>query len=323
MPFQWDVQPYQFLSELRAQYTRTTILATRGKAREMAAEAEAWMKENAPWQDRSVQERVNALYKKKSFTNRPVAPDNIYMKGARAGLKAYVVAERSESALYAAGMAEARNADALLLDDLNAVRKEKREAAERKARASRQTTQGKLDAARRARKMPTNRRLSKVPVGQSAVKGFEKAWNGMRSPVCDVKFSHEEELDYAIWLEIANGGRYGIISRALYYWQPKFFREVKRIANLVQYRDSIMAGMTIGETTSPAEQFAAHIQEYESFFDKPYKPWSAESKANRKSRRKYYNPESARQTRAMNKAYNQSQTSSIGKQVISRAVKRR
>jgi hypothetical protein len=51
MPTTWNVQPYQFLSELRYSYIQAMALTTRKEAMSLAKEAEAWMKENAPWKD--------------------------------------------------------------------------------------------------------------------------------------------------------------------------------------------------------------------------------------------------------------------------------
>lgn len=52
MPSTWNVQPYQYLSELRYNYIRAAAATTRKEAKALAREAEAWMKENAPWKDR-------------------------------------------------------------------------------------------------------------------------------------------------------------------------------------------------------------------------------------------------------------------------------
>lgn len=45
-------------------------------------------------------------------------------------------------------------------------------------------------------------------------------------------FSHDPDLDYTVWLEIANGGRFGIISQAVDVWGPILMRDVQRIINL-------------------------------------------------------------------------------------------
>jgi hypothetical protein len=36
-------------------------------------------------------------------------------------------------------------------------------------------------------------------------------------------------MDYGLWLELANGGRYSILSLALDYWGPRFFEAVRRL----------------------------------------------------------------------------------------------
>lgn len=89
MPIVWDVEPYRTLTEMRENYTRALYLAGRNVARKIADEAEAWMKENAPWQDRPRKKR-------KRWEN----------PGARAGLRVWVGDEprtrkgRREAQLY-------------------------------------------------------------------------------------------------------------------------------------------------------------------------------------------------------------------------------
>lgn len=48
----------------------------------------------------------------------------------------------------------------------------------------------------------------------------------------ELVFSHDESLDYTLWLEIAHGGRYSIIPAAIDYWGPKLMQDVQRIVNL-------------------------------------------------------------------------------------------
>lgn len=48
----------------------------------------------------------------------------------------------------------------------------------------------------------------------------------------ELVFSHDPELDYPLWLEIAHGGTYAIIAPAIDYWGPKLMTDVQRIVNL-------------------------------------------------------------------------------------------
>ena len=301
----WNVQPYAFLYELRAEYTQSVTQATKNSAATMAKEAEAWMKQNAPWKDR------------------PDDPEEGFKGGAaRRGLKAYVVGSRDEAGLKRIYQQNARAIDKMELQRINAERSEKRSKAKRRSNALIHSTraddidadywqkeneyraQGRtmddantmkrmrgfyraaeIDRRNRAegRKLARNlkvqkqyKRRSAVPVGQSATKLFEKKWEGMRQPLVDVRFSHDEDLSYAIWLEIANGGRYNIIARAINHWYPKFFAKVKQISTLKQFRDKLAIRP---EPASPETRFAQHVADKNrgnTAGDRTYYPWDRE-----------------------------------------------
>lgn len=51
MPFQWTVDPYSFRTQMRSNYTRLLLLTGSGVGSQQAKDAEAWMKQNAPWED--------------------------------------------------------------------------------------------------------------------------------------------------------------------------------------------------------------------------------------------------------------------------------
>ncbi len=118
--FQWDVPPDLAFPQLVERYTNTIIVSGRRVANQRAQDAEQWMKDNAPWTDRT--------------------------GAARAGLHV-----------------EVREAPAVL---------------------------------------------------------------------AELVFSHDESLDYPVWLELANGGRYAIIAPAIDYWGPRLMQDVQRIVNL-------------------------------------------------------------------------------------------
>lgn len=53
MGFKWDVAPNQAFPELVENYTKTIFLSGRRVAASRAKEAEQWMRDNAPWTDRT------------------------------------------------------------------------------------------------------------------------------------------------------------------------------------------------------------------------------------------------------------------------------
>lgn len=120
MAFKWSVAPNQAFPQLVQAYTRTIMVSGRRVAASRAEEGAQWMKDNAPWQDRT--------------------------GAARAGL--HVQVKESPGVL------------------------------------------------------------------------------------AELIFSHGENVPYAIWLEVANQGRFGIISKAIDHYGPIFMRDMQRIMNL-------------------------------------------------------------------------------------------
>lgn len=53
MGFQWTVPPTAVFPQMAQAYTQTIIVSGRRVAHARAAEAEEWMKANAPWQDQT------------------------------------------------------------------------------------------------------------------------------------------------------------------------------------------------------------------------------------------------------------------------------
>lgn len=50
--------------------------------------------------------------------------------------------------------------------------------------------------------------------------------------LAEIVFMHDPDLDYTVWLEIANQGEYAIIAPAVDYWGAVFMRDIQRIVNL-------------------------------------------------------------------------------------------
>jgi hypothetical protein len=118
--FKWDVEPGLAFGQLVERYTNAIIVSGRRVAHSRAEEAEQWMKDNTPWQDRT--------------------------GDARRGLSVTV--------------------------------------------------------------------------------------NEAPSVLAELVFSHDPSLDYTVWLEIANGGKYAIIAPAIDVWGARLMQDVQRIVNL-------------------------------------------------------------------------------------------
>lgn len=271
MSFQWDVQPYRWLYELRAHYTSAVVTTMKTSAQNKAEEAEQWMKDHAPWEDRSI-----TLRQKLGFTG----------KNARQSLFVRVVVDEAQQKAYEAGLSVAKKADRKLLTQLNR---------ERRGEAARRTVKGTVvqGVGVRTESQFKAIALKKVPTHLSNVVAFEKKFYKESAPVVQLEFSHGRNIPYAIWLEIARNGRYAIIARALEYWGNKFMAEIRSRVNLVQYR-----GMAIGEMESQSSQFQNYVarqnEKLASQGRPAYQPWSQEIKQERSRRRKYYNPQKAR-----------------------------
>lgn len=236
------------------------FVATNNSSKRLAAEAEVWMKVNAPWQDVTT--------------------------AARTGLRAWVATEKGQAAAARGRMATARNIDAMLLDQLNMERKTKRWAAE-----TRHLPKEKL-------KQKQYRRLGSVPAGRSAVRDVEKRAKGFESPLVNVHFAHGKDVFHSIWLEIAHGGNYSIISKAIAHWTPKFMREIKRIANLVQYQGQLVIS---DEIQTQEEMFAEHVRKENIYLKgegrKPYEGWTVARQQNRARNRARFGTEESKTKR--------------------------
>jgi hypothetical protein len=212
--FKWNVQPLEFIKDLEAAYLKVVITGTRGKAEQRAAQATKWMRDNAPWTDRPAYLRrrrmVDADTKKVSY-------ERITTPHARTALKAFIKlsdADKAENAQIKAASSQAYRNDRLKLKNLNATRKEA----------------GK-------------RLLKKLPIKESEVAQYEKYLRSTRVPLVDITFAHSNKnIRYAIWLEVANQGRFSIIAPAIEYWGRILMNDIKQIANLKQY-----GGFTFGD----------------------------------------------------------------------------
>lgn len=276
MSFEWNVQPYRWVSELRETYTTAVIVATRYDARNIAPEIESWMKQNAPWKDRDIYKWVGEGENRRKVLR--FAAGN-----ARKNLRAEVLVGEQEEDEYRRGYAAAAAADRKLLKELNAQRR----------KGITEIAQG--DTTKRLRggvSLPRTEgefkalMLSKVPKSKSAVVAFQAAWKARPGDlIVQIRMRHgsRTHVPYAIWLEVANQGRYGIISRAVAYWGSKFMSRLRSTINLIQFRH-----ISLGEVVSPEQQFQAHM-EREIAAGENYQPFTPEVRAEKKRRRGYRN----------------------------------
>lgn len=284
MGFQWNVQPYRFLYELRERYTQTTFRASRKKAYEYAEQATDWMKQNAPWTDRTEAEREEEFLKD---------PHRVpYPLGARAGLRAVVNDIPGEHAAYKSGISAARKADRATLIQTNAARKSAlNDFGKQTTTLVKSGQMSKAEGQRLYTQAKKNYQpLKSLPMSSSAVGQFKKAFKSQQTPVLTITFSHHPRVWYAIWLEIAKGGRWGIINRATAHWGRKFYAEVRRLANLKQYRERI----AMGPEPTPREQFDEYAATQTAKTGRPYEEWSRSTRSRRKRRRLDYDPEKSR-----------------------------
>lgn len=268
MPFVWNVQPYQTLKELRDNYLNFVITATRKDARSLAEEAEEWMRQNAPWQDRP--DDVRTAHERREGH-------------AREGLRVTVVGGREEETEDKRQLGIAEKDDAKLLKELNESRRSQYLSAltgiQRAKKAGKISGIQDLSFPARMQLGKLGKPMKKLPRSQSNVARVEKL-QAQRFPLVQVNFRQNPRLRYTIFLELGMGGRYAIIGPALDYWGPRFMRNVQRIANLKQYQSANLRGEVVDiqeiiDQSGRIEQ-AAEGYEFVSSYGQPYRPHTLE-----------------------------------------------
>ena len=251
--FQWNVQPYAKVSELANRYTQTIMSTTIYRAQSRATEAQAWMRSNAPWIDRtSIERRVARDYGQK-FGER----------NARESLTVRANVNPNEVRKQEAARTKGIRADIKSLKTEN-INREARGLAPRAA----------------------------VPRYRSAALEAGREIIRVNGPIVELKFEYkydpaEYNVPYAVWLEIAHGGRWGIISKAINHWSPILVNDLKQLANLKQ------SGYTFSEETVGEEEiFQAYVAEenrVRDIFGQPtYEPFDPLRKAAGAPRHKRY-----------------------------------
>lgn len=221
MPFQWNVQPFEKLSELRETYTQALISTTRYMAEGIAPEAEQWMKQTAPWKDVDI-------WRGRGANKRIVFPAG----NARKHLRVDVVTNPSDEQLYAEGFTAANRREQSLLKKINTERSKKKQIA-----------------------------LKKVPTKKSPIAAFQKRFKVEKAFIVQLRFRHgpTNRVPYALWLEIANQGRYGIISKAIDYWSSRLMNDIRSMVNLKQFQKTDLSSV-VTKHQPTAEDFQRYVE---------------------------------------------------------------
>lgn len=126
--------------------------------------------------------------------------------------------------------------------------------------------------------------IRKLQESESNVPAFEKAFKKDLRLIGNIKFHYNKYRKYAIWLEVANGGRFGIINRALQYWSAKLHQDIKTISNLKQF--SITIGHDVTHASTQSEQFEEYALKEARQTGRQYKPFSRAAQNERNRRRR-------------------------------------
>lgn len=296
MSFKWNVQPYQLKKDIVNEYANAVIVATRKTALKEVKGMEDWMKQNAPWTDRTEEEREKAGVPESGVP-------------ARVGLYAYVDdfsdSEHQEARKAYIKEAETR-ADAVrqgrLLEALEAKKRKisagyepdfdkaleswRKQGLDIEQQIGLRETQA--SAIRNLDKVTlTQGEMNKVKrprVDKSGLKDIDAQFRGQRLPIVALKAGYSKNTSYAVWLEIANGGRYSILDRAMQKYADRLFNQVISIANLKQFRDKI----AFGDVLTSEQRFEKHAAAYEARTGRAYEPWQSTRKKRREGRRRDY-----------------------------------
>lgn len=66
----------------------------------------------------------------------------------------------------------------------------------------------------------------------AARRGLNTSVEQSAQVIAEITISHDPNLDYAIWLELANQGRFAIIAPTIDMWGPIFMRDMQNMMNL-------------------------------------------------------------------------------------------
>lgn len=191
-PFiEWSQNPYRWLYDQRDSYTQAILYTTRYHAIQNRDAAEKWMKETAPWKDRTIY--YPATGPKKGQVKFKAG-------NARENLKVELFFQGDLATQYREGLTLKQN-------------------------------EARIDAKRGKVKEAV----------KTATEAYDKKFLEYTSGdilAVELLFRHgsEKKVPYAIWLEVANNGKYAIISRAVEYWGRKMMSQIRSFLNLKQFR---------------------------------------------------------------------------------------
>jgi hypothetical protein len=210
--FTWQLpEGMHAIEDLRILYTNASFQVINRLADRYAGEATTWMKQNAPWRDRNPEAFAKAKIK------------NSDLKHARSQLRARVVRysksdlekqDRMRDTLYNRTEAIKDKYNRLLETISTDIFKDPNEKEVFQTGGIRRSANKK------------NRRITNTL--PEAMTPREPALN-YDVPFAEIVFEHGNRwaVPHSIWLELAHGGRYGIISRAVEYWGNKFIRGIQ------------------------------------------------------------------------------------------------
>lgn len=276
--YKWQVQPYRWLAELRANYLHAVCTASKYDAYREAEAATIWMKENAPWKDKT--------------------------GTARKSLEAWVEEGKQQAeaeGIAAKDLQEAQRKDRELLQYLNETAAANLIENET-AKIERLLARGKISE-EEASEMRFNIRDAKpitylkVSAEDSYVTAlFAKQNQPQRKTfLFQVHFHYNlnpKIYRYILWLEIANGGRYSIIGPAYNYWSRRFIGKLKSLSNLKPLQGQFTTPELPLAVTSPSEAFAQYVPQATkgrkfAGTKSPYSPFDLGIKEERAYRKRY------------------------------------
>jgi hypothetical protein len=212
--FRWEVpEGMHSIMELRELYTKASFQVIDRLANDYAKEGTVWMKANAPWRDRGAAAFARAKM------------NNSDLKHARSQLRAYVVRfseqqiaeqDRIRDTL-ASRTRTIKNKYNKLLNILGTDIFE-----DPNEKEVFQTGGIKRSAKKTNKRITETLPDAMIPREPSAIFDYD-------SPFTEIRFEHgsRRAVPHSVWLELAHGGRYGIISRAVEFWGNKFIRGIQ------------------------------------------------------------------------------------------------
>lgn len=284
--YQWAVQAYRTIGELRDNYTNFSLVVSRNAMDEIASEATAWMRANAPWRDRPDDIKAKQAPSQYEKTHH-----------ARQELEAVAV-DNPENAKalseFQAGLGAAKKIDTARLkaenERLRRQHIENLRAQEEEYFAKHGRSLDTISHSR-TKEQASYQKLKSLPPSQSVAFAYQQNNRPNIIPIGSLvlRYKNPKDLTYAIWLEVGMGGRYSIIAPAIAYWYPKTVGKVKQMLNLVQYRHLSIASQEasmLERLAFPESSFASYAARETAAEGVPYQPYGTEKRLTKRSANK-------------------------------------